>query len=66
MSLMILIFWGGFVALIVWAIRGNRTSAPRSDAESILEERFARGEIDVEELESRRSVLHANRSRQAA
>jgi putative membrane protein len=58
MSLMMLAFWGGVIALIVWAFRGaGRPTDAGRDAESILEERFARGEIDAEELESRRSVL---------
>lgn len=58
MSISTLIFWGGLVALIMWAIRGSgRSSDPKRDPLSILEERFARGEIDAEELESRRGVL---------
>ena len=58
MSLMMVVFWGGLVALTVWAIRATgRRSEPSHGAESILEERFARGEIDAEELESRRTVL---------
>ena len=58
MSLMMVVFWGGLVALTVWAIRSTvRRSEPSQGAESILEERFARGEIDAEELESRRTVL---------
>jgi putative membrane protein len=68
MSLMMLVFGGGIIALVVWAIRGGfgRPSGPRSDAESILEERFARGEISAEELESRRKVLRASRGQRAA
>lgn len=67
MSLMMLVFWGGIIVLVVWAIRGfGRTSEPRHDAESILEERFARGEIDAEELESRRKVLREDSGRRAA
>ena len=62
MSLMMLVFWGGLIALAVWSIRGTgRPSEPRNDAESILEERFARGEIDAEELESRRKALRAGK-----
>lgn len=67
MSLMMLIFWGGLVALVVWATRGiGRPSVPRNDAEPILEERFARGEIDAEELESPRSALRTSGSKRAA
>ena len=58
MSLMMVVFWGGLVALTAWAIRATgRRSEPRHGVESILEERFARGEIDAEELKSRRIVL---------
>jgi putative membrane protein len=67
MTLMMLVFWGGIIALVVWAIRGfGRPSERRSDAESILEERFARGEIEAEELESRRKVLRESGGRRAA
>jgi putative membrane protein len=67
MTLMMLVFWGGLIALVVWAIRGfGRPSEPRNDAESILEERFARGEIDADELESRRKVLRSGGGKRAA
>lgn len=67
-ALMMLIFWGGVIAVVVLAIRGfGRPSEPgRKDAESILEERFARGEIDAEELESRRKVLRESDRKRAA
>ena len=61
-----LLFWGGLLALIVWAVmrispggRGGSTpdgGGPRS-AEDTLKERFARGEIDDEEYEQRLGVL---------
>lgn len=58
MSLVMLVFWGGFLAMIVWAIRGSGGRVEsKPDAMNILEERFARGEIDAQELESRRSAL---------
>lgn len=67
MTLMMLIFWGGLIVLAVWAIRGTgHPSEPKNVAESILEERFARGEIDAEELESRRKVLRASGGKRAA
>jgi putative membrane protein len=45
------------VALGIWAVR--RFSEPRGDASArrILEERFARGEIDAEEFRSRLAAL---------
>lgn len=49
----------GIVALVVWAIvrAGNGPREHRQDALEILEERFARAEIDQEEFERRRQVL---------
>ena len=50
-GLMMLIFWGGLVALVVFLVRGFGARSPQSeekrsgpDAEEILAERFARGE----------------------
>ena len=63
MLLMMLLFLGGIVALVVFVVRSmnqrdNDTApAKRSDARSILEERFARGEISEDEFEQRRRVL---------
>lgn len=59
--LFMVLFWVGVIALVVWAVRqGGSTSATvvaPSRALDILEERFARGEIDLEEFELRRSAL---------
>ncbi len=58
MSLMMVVFWGLIIALVVWAVRQFRpTPEHRSSALSVLEERFARGEIDREEFDQRRAVL---------
>jgi len=49
-----------FTALVVWLLVGLfRPSIPRTDnrAVEILEERFARGEIDRDEFEDRRAEL---------
>ncbi len=63
-GLMMLIFWGGLVALVVFLVRGF--GARRSEGEEkrrgdeardILAERFARGEISEDEFEERRRVL---------
>ena len=62
-TLMMLVFWGGLAALVVFGIRGwdrprdGSTQAGRPDAKAILEERFARGEISKEEFEERKRVL---------
>lgn len=63
MWLWMFIFWGGLIAVIIWAVqttqhrRGTGGSSNGSRAMSILEERFARGEIDDEEFERRRRAL---------
>lgn len=62
-SLMMLAFWGGLVAIVVFAVKGwgGSREEPRQprrpDAGAILEERFARGEISKEEFEERKRVL---------
>jgi putative membrane protein len=72
MGLMMILFWGGVIALVVWLFRSytgvsaNRSSdhadnglqgrAP-GDALDILKERYARGEISREEYLEMRDVL---------
>lgn len=64
-SLMMVFFWGLIIVLIVVAVRSfgrgsSHAAAPqasRGKALDILEERFARGEIDKEEFEERRRLL---------
>ncbi len=50
----------GVVALVVWAIvraGGQQPREQRQSALEILEDRFARAEIDEDEFERRRQVL---------
>lgn len=62
-----LIFWGAVAWVIVVAIRhsggtghGSSTIAnARPDALQILDERFARGEIDAQEYRERRDALRS-------
>lgn len=64
-SIMMILFWGGLILLIVLAARwlGGRPSQGAGPQPSgkraldILQERFARGEIDEEEFEERKSLL---------
>jgi putative membrane protein len=63
-GLMMLVFWGGLVALVVFLVRGfgarpslREEDHGRPDAQEILAERFARGEISEEEFDQRRRVL---------
>ena len=62
MSLMMLAFWGGLIALVVWLVRSprgqdNDKTSPDKSPYTILEERFARGEIDEDEFRKRRDAL---------
>lgn len=64
MLLPMVLFWGGLLAVIVWAIyrafpgqsRGSETGA------EILERRFARGEIDAETYRAALREIGASRS----
>ena len=65
-----LLFWGGLLAVIVWAVvritanrQGGGTDARVGGdaAEEVLRQRFARGEIDQEEYEQRHRVLRKER-----
>ena len=60
-GLMMLVFWGVIIALIVVAVRwfADKDKASGSSALSILEERFARGEIDEDEFKRRKAALKA-------
>ena len=65
MGLMMLVVWIVPIALLVWLIVRNfqhdpgqtARSTPRSTADQILAERYARGEIDEEEFTRRSEVL---------
>lgn len=67
MMLGMALFWGVVVYAIVSLVRsgGNASASgpaqgdrsPHARAQAILEERFARGEIDADEYESRRRTL---------
>ncbi len=64
-SFMMLLFWGGLIIVIVLAVRwvstgparGGDGPAPGNRALDILDERYARGEIEKEEYEERRRLL---------
>lgn len=65
MGLMMLLFWGFVVGLVVYLVRntGHHThpssGADPADAVRILDERFARGEIDADEYRQRRDLLRS-------
>jgi len=49
-------FWGALIWFGVWAVR-RFTGRPRGNGFRTLEERFARGEIDSDEFETKRRIL---------
>jgi putative membrane protein len=62
MTFMMVAFWGGLAAVIVFAIKAlggsrRRSETPSPDAMTVLETRFAKGEISEDEFEERRRVL---------
>ena len=53
-----LLFWGGLIALLVWAVRSVSTPRRGADtAQQVLKRRLASGEISEEEYERIRQVL---------
>jgi putative membrane protein len=63
-GLVMLLFWGGLILLVVLLVRWLGGVSPPAGSErpgqsalAILEERFARGEIDQQEFENRRKIL---------
>jgi putative membrane protein len=58
------LFWGALLAAGVYFIRRRPTGANAGpSAEDLLDERYARGEIDDEEYRQRRVVLREQRRR---
>ncbi|KQY25291.1 hypothetical protein ASD16_07665 [Cellulomonas sp. Root485] len=69
MALTMLVLWGLVAALVVWIMRsvssdratlGDAGRTPPSP-DSVLADRFARGEIDESEFIRRRDALHGSR-----
>ena len=58
---MMVAFWVLVSLIVVWVVRSNRSGGSTQDTDPlrILDERFARGEIDPEEYNNRRAVLQA-------
>ena len=62
MMVMMGVFWAAIIATVVWGIRQFRprdasASGGSTSAMRVLEERFARGEIDADEFQRRREIL---------
>jgi putative membrane protein len=68
MSLMMLLFWGAIVVAVVALWRSGRRDERTSgsplppDARQLLDERFARGEIDPDDYARRRELLDAGKT----
>ena len=63
MMMGMMFFWLLIPAAAVWLLRGQSQGGAQEapdDALRILEERFARGEIDAEEFAARRILLHGD------
>jgi len=57
MTLMMLIFWGGVIAVAVWAIRSGLSSRRENGALDVLRRRLAAGEISQEDFEKTKRIL---------
>ena len=60
MTLAMVAFWALVVFAVVALFRGTEPRTDRRTPEQILDERFARGEIDEVEYQARRHALHAD------
>jgi putative membrane protein len=64
-GLVMFVFMAGFwvaLAVIIGSVvtRGGPTEPPHSEAQRILDQRFARGEVDQDEYERRSATLRNN------
>lgn len=61
--MMMIVFWLIVIALVVWTVRSTTGAASRGEnrALHVLDERYARGEIDHDEYEERRRTLESHR-----
>lgn len=59
MVIMMVAFWGGLITVVVILMRrfGHVGTHDARGPQKILEDRFARGEIDEEEFQRRRDTL---------
>lgn len=63
MVVAMIVFWGIVVVGVLALFRQSRTNrTPTQDSpREVLDERFARGEIDAEEYRARKAILGADR-----
>lgn len=62
-GVVMVVFWGGIILLVVLLARGlgGRDAPSRQSPIDILQERFAKGEIDQKEYDERRRTLSGTR-----
>lgn len=61
MVVMMLLFWGGLFAVVVVVLRHFTSGSFRQrNAEQLLAERLARGEIDEPQYTKLRGILHSH------
>ena len=60
MTLVMVIFWALVVVAVVALFRGAEPRKDHRTADQLLDERFARGEIDAVEYQTRRDTLHTD------
>lgn len=71
MILMMVIFWGLLIAAVLWVARiaragrndQARSNVPMPGADEELAQRFARGDINEDEFQRRRDLLHSPSTR---
>lgn len=59
-GIMMIVFWALLIVLIIWIVRelrGKHSSTNSSSALDILKERYAKGEVNKEEFESKKKDL---------
>ncbi len=61
LTVMMVVFWGGVIAVAIWAIRSfsGPRHGPGDDAMQTLRRRLASGEITQEEFERTRKLLQS-------
>jgi putative membrane protein len=59
MGLGMVLFWGLLALVVVLVVRLGRTGSERGGARRILDERYARGEIDDDEYRRRSDVIRS-------
>ena len=63
MTIAMIAFWAMVILAVVFIFRGttgSRQSSARQDPQDILDQRFARGEIDEDEYHARSAVLRSS------